>query len=79
MWLGKKEADRWLKKRGLWCVTYDLYVKDEEIICWITPGRFKHYAANIKGYRMLVDDNDLDKIKLKCAIILEDMNLINYN
>lgn len=78
MWLGKKEANRWLKKKGLWCVTYDLYIEGEEIICWIKPGKFKTYMADIKGCRRLVDDNDLDVIKLKCATILKDSNLINY-
>ena len=88
MWLNKRETDKWLKKKDIWCllckkaqcmlpgcVSYSLYIKEEEILCWIKPGRGTLYRADIKGFRVLVADNDLDVLKLKCAIILEDMNL----
>ena len=72
MWVTKKYSKK-LSKR---VITYLMYVKDGEALCWVKPGRSHNYRANIKGSDELIFDNDLDIIKFKCAIILKDMALL---
>jgi hypothetical protein len=57
-----------------------VYVFDKDIICVISEvyysDRPMKFRAHIKGNRLAITDEDLDVLKLKCMIRMNELNII---